>query len=146
LVLRILVVGFALTLLAGYVGFAQLIKNRRAAGSSKSTRILEDLRIIDGAIDQYAIETGRKPAGSADLQLPKDVAFPSSKSGGVLRLGDIRLQIPAEASTRPQLDLDTRHTSAPGSKSLVPVIDSKDLNVLPLHLPVPAPQQEPKSK
>ena len=37
----------------------------RARKRSQATRILEDLRIIDSAIDQYAIETNK--AGGADV-------------------------------------------------------------------------------
>src|ERR1700726_2703453 len=32
----------------------------RARKRSKASKILNDLRMIDGAVDQYAIETGRK--------------------------------------------------------------------------------------
>lgn len=43
----------------------------RARKRSQATRILEDLRIIDSAIDQYAIETNKSSGASAtwpDLQ------------------------------------------------------------------------------
>ena len=43
----------------------------RARKRSQATRILEDLRIIDSAIDQYAIEnnkSGGDPVGWADIQ------------------------------------------------------------------------------
>src|SRR5207247_9542850 len=41
----------------------------RARKRSQASRILNDLRLIDGAVDQYAIETGRKngdPVAIAD--------------------------------------------------------------------------------
>src|SRR5205085_783576 len=41
----------------------------RARKRSQASRILNDLRLIDGAVDQYAIETGRKtndPVGITD--------------------------------------------------------------------------------
>jgi prepilin-type N-terminal cleavage/methylation domain-containing protein len=41
----------------------------RARKRSQASRILNDLRMIDGAVDQYAIETSRKsgdPVGTAD--------------------------------------------------------------------------------
>lgn len=41
----------------------------RARKRSQASKILNDLRMIDGAVDQYAIETGRKtndPVGVAD--------------------------------------------------------------------------------
>ena len=43
----------------------------RARKRSQATRILEDLRIIDAAIDQYAIETNKAGGGTvnwADVQ------------------------------------------------------------------------------
>ena len=52
----------------------------RARKRSQATRILEDLRIIDSALDQYAIETnkgGGETALWADLQ-------PYMKKGGIL--------------------------------------------------------------
>src|SRR5882724_8015378 len=38
----------------------------RARKRSQATRILEDLRVIDGAIDQYAIETNKGSGASVD--------------------------------------------------------------------------------
>src|SRR5207247_3398489 len=41
----------------------------RARKRSQASRLLNDLRLIDGAVDQYAIETGRKtgdPVAIAD--------------------------------------------------------------------------------
>src|SRR5205085_12076989 len=41
----------------------------RARKRSQASKILNDLRLIDGAVDQYAIETGRKtndPVGVVD--------------------------------------------------------------------------------
>jgi prepilin-type N-terminal cleavage/methylation domain-containing protein len=38
----------------------------RARKRSQATRILNDLRMIDSAIDQYAIETGRKTGDTVD--------------------------------------------------------------------------------
>ena len=38
----------------------------RARKRSQATRILEDLRLIDAAIDQYAIETNKKAGDTAD--------------------------------------------------------------------------------
>jgi prepilin-type N-terminal cleavage/methylation domain-containing protein len=43
----------------------------RARKRSQATRILEDLRILDSSLDQYAIDTGRTPGFTpafADLQ------------------------------------------------------------------------------
>lgn len=49
----------------------------RARKRSQATRILEDLRLLDGAMDQYAIDTGKAPGFNpafSDLQnyLKKD--------------------------------------------------------------------------
>ena len=52
----------------------------RARKRSQATRILEDLRIIDSAIDQYAIETNK--AGGADVTWA-DIQ-PYLKKGGVI--------------------------------------------------------------
>ena len=38
----------------------------RARKRSQATRILEDLRMIDSAIDQYAIETNKTTGATAD--------------------------------------------------------------------------------
>ena len=38
----------------------------RARKRSQASRILNDLRMIDSAVDQYAIETGRKTGDSVD--------------------------------------------------------------------------------
>jgi len=43
----------------------------RARKRSQATRILEDLRMIDAAVDQYAVETNKKggfAVGSADIK------------------------------------------------------------------------------
>ncbi len=40
----------------------------RARKRSQATKILNDLRLIDGAVDQYAIETGRKTGDEVDVQ------------------------------------------------------------------------------
>ncbi len=52
----------------------------RARKRSQATRILEDLRIIDSAVDQYAIETNK--AGGADVTWT-DIQ-PYLKKGSVL--------------------------------------------------------------
>jgi len=39
----------------------------RARKRSQASRILNDLRLIDGAVDQYAIETGRKSGDTVDV-------------------------------------------------------------------------------
>jgi prepilin-type N-terminal cleavage/methylation domain-containing protein len=52
----------------------------RARKRSQATRILEDLRIIDSAIDQYAIENNK--AGGADVTWT-DIQ-PYLKKGGVI--------------------------------------------------------------
>src|SRR5881227_2082346 len=38
----------------------------RARKRSQASKILNDLRLIDGAVDQYAIETGRKTGDTAN--------------------------------------------------------------------------------
>ena len=40
----------------------------RARKRSQATRILNDLRMIDSAVDQYAIETNRKTADSVGIK------------------------------------------------------------------------------
>ena len=40
----------------------------RARKRSQASKILNDLRLIDGAVDQYAIETGRKSGDSVTTQ------------------------------------------------------------------------------
>src|SRR5438270_7232045 len=39
----------------------------RARKRSQATKILNDLRMIDSAIDQYAIETGKKTGDTVDV-------------------------------------------------------------------------------
>ena len=39
----------------------------RARKRSQASRILNDLRLIDGAVDQYAIETGRKTGDAVTI-------------------------------------------------------------------------------
>lgn len=39
----------------------------RARKRSQASRILNDLRVIDGAVDQYAIETGRSTGDPVDV-------------------------------------------------------------------------------
>ncbi len=39
----------------------------RARKRSQASRILNDLRLIDGAVDQYAIETGRKSGDTVNV-------------------------------------------------------------------------------
>ena len=39
----------------------------RARKRSQATKILNDLRMIDSAVDQYAIETGKKTGDSVDI-------------------------------------------------------------------------------
>ncbi len=52
----------------------------RARKRSQATRMLEDLRLIDSAIDQYAIETSK--AGGATVNWPEIQAY--LKKGSVL--------------------------------------------------------------
>jgi len=64
----------------------------RARKRSQATRILEDLRMIDGAIDQYAIENN-KAAGAgvawSDIQVYLKTGSVLYTSGGADILGDI---------------------------------------------------------
>jgi hypothetical protein len=126
--LRILVVGFALTLLAGYVRVAQVLHARRSAGGTKSARILEDMRIVDNAVDQYAID-------SKTAKPHSDVMFPGSKSSSGLTIipaGDLYLNL--DATPSPGADEKVLRFNSPGSKASVPVIDSRvfklDSNVI----------------
>jgi type II secretory pathway pseudopilin PulG len=55
----------------------------RARKRSQASRILNDLRLIDGAVDQYAIETGRKSGDTVNVAdwtnyLKKDTRLYSS--------------------------------------------------------------------
>ena len=55
----------------------------RARKRSQASKILNDLRLIDGAVDQYAIETGRKSGDTVGVQdwtnyLKKDTRLYSS--------------------------------------------------------------------
>src|SRR6187401_1953619 len=62
----------------------------RARKRSQATRILEDLRLIDAAVDQYAIETNRSggfQAGWADVQAYLKVGSQLYNSGGANLLG-----------------------------------------------------------
>ncbi len=59
LVRRGFVIVLSLTLLSGYVGFTAMQRARRPIRSTKSTQVLQDLRMIDAAIDQYAIESNK---------------------------------------------------------------------------------------
>ena len=52
----------------------------RARKRSQASKILNDLRMIDGAVDQYAIETGRKTGdtvGIADWSLGRSPPSPT---------------------------------------------------------------------
>src|SRR6516225_4498176 len=62
----------------------------RARKRSQATRILEDLRIIDSAIDQYAIENnkaGGDPVAWTDIQLYLKTGSVLYSSGGTDLLG-----------------------------------------------------------
>jgi prepilin-type N-terminal cleavage/methylation domain-containing protein len=62
----------------------------RARKRSQATRILEDLRMIDGAIDQYAIETNKGGGATvdwADIQKYLKNGSNLYNSGGVDMLG-----------------------------------------------------------
>lgn len=63
----------------------------RARKRSQATRILEDLRILDSALDQYAIDTGRTPGfvpAFADLQNYLKTGSSLYYSGGSDLFGD----------------------------------------------------------
>jgi len=64
----------------------------RARKRSQATRILEDLRVIDAAVDQYAIENN-KPAGAianwADMQKYLKAGSPLYNSTGKDLLGNV---------------------------------------------------------
>ncbi len=72
LVRRGFVIVLSLTLLSGYVGFTAMQRVRRPIRSTKSTQVLQDLRMIDAAIDQYAIEYNKSGGSTAtweDVQI-----------------------------------------------------------------------------
>ncbi|HWB57892.1 MAG TPA: type II secretion system protein [Chthoniobacteraceae bacterium] len=63
----------------------------RARKRSEATRILEDLRVLDSALDQYAIDTDRTPGFSpafADLQNYLKTGTMLYYSGGTDLFGD----------------------------------------------------------
>src|ERR1700761_4906901 len=62
----------------------------RARKRSQATRILEDLRVIDSAVDQYAIENGKTTGDAvvwADVQNYLKTGSVLYNSGGVDMLG-----------------------------------------------------------
>src|SRR3978361_1406030 len=64
----------------------------RARKRSQATRILEDLRIIDSAIDQYAIENNKSGGANviwADIQVYLKKGSVLYNSGGTDMLGNL---------------------------------------------------------
>jgi prepilin-type N-terminal cleavage/methylation domain-containing protein len=63
----------------------------RARKRSQATRVLNDLRLIDGALEQYAIDKGKSPGSSAtwtDIQSYLKTGTVLYSSGGVDVLGN----------------------------------------------------------
>src|SRR5205807_4614167 len=101
----------------------------RARKRSQASKILNDLRMIDGAVDQYAIETGRKGGDAVGVQdwtnyLKKDThlyatgqylvgddygaqvahtspTIPGNASGSLSAIADIRFWSPDGPQARP---------------------------------------------
>jgi prepilin-type N-terminal cleavage/methylation domain-containing protein len=83
----------------------------RARKRSQATRILEDLRLIDAAIDQYAVETNKKGGSTVGWTDIKGYLKPNSQlySSGKNLLGDVystetytvdaTIEVPAEAAS-----------------------------------------------
>ena len=79
----------------------------RSRKRSQATQVLEDLRIIDGAVDQYAIETKRKAGDTVaweDVQLYVKTGTRLYTSAGVDILGN--------AFTLPTVDTAPRVNAA----------------------------------
>lgn len=73
------IVTLSLLMLVIYVGVSHSVQWRKRASGSKSTRILEDLRMIDAAVDQYAIEsTPTPPFQKVPFALGKEHTLPLS--------------------------------------------------------------------
>ncbi|HYR58438.1 MAG TPA: prepilin-type N-terminal cleavage/methylation domain-containing protein, partial [Chthoniobacteraceae bacterium] len=77
----------------------------RARKRSQATRILEDLRLIDGAIDQYAIETSKAEGNTVewtDIQKYLKTGSALYNSGGTDLLGGTYVGFSVDAT--PKLD------------------------------------------
>ncbi len=86
----------------------------RARKRSQATRILEDLRIIDSAIDQYAIENNKSGGASADwtdisAYLKKGSVLYNSNGQDMLRgwYGDGNGAVAFSVDTLPKIDKAT---------------------------------------
>ena len=77
----------------------------RARKRSQATRILEDLRLIDGAIDQYAIETSKAEGNTVewtDIQKYLKTGSALYNSGGTDLLGGTYVGFSVDST--PKLD------------------------------------------
>ncbi|MEI9897760.1 MAG: type II secretion system protein [Chthoniobacter sp.] len=82
----------------------------RARKRAQATRILDDLRLVDGALDLYAMENSKSagdPAAWADLQPYLKKGSPLYNSHGLDLLGNAFNQGSFSVDTLPKLNTDS---------------------------------------
>lgn len=82
----------------------------RARKRAQATRILDDLRLVDGALDLYATENGKSvgdPAAWVDLQPYFKKGTPLANSNGLDLLGNAFNDGSFSVDSLPKLNTDT---------------------------------------
>ncbi|MEK0447772.1 MAG: hypothetical protein RL088_40 [Verrucomicrobiota bacterium] len=113
LVRRGFVIVLSLTMLVLYLAVTLAIPNRqRSMRGTKSTQILQDLRMLDAAVDQYAMEPGKRSGENVNAQ-PADLAKLQFDS----RSGE-RGFIESTLEPKPVMMSTSKSTVLPGGEAL----------------------------
>lgn len=136
--IKFLVVSGAIILLVGYIAIPNYFRSRRAS-SSKSMRLIESGRMIEAAMDQYAIEFNQNQKTGQEIKEVDWAAVRDSlkKSGNgetpappTLAIDESKQTAPATSLELPNQKIQPPSTFMPSSKSM-PLIP---INSLPLHI------------